>query len=32
MAAFISENWAEIVKFFDKLYAILKQILGADAE
>lgn len=27
MADFIVNNWAEIVKFFDKLYAILKQLL-----
>ncbi len=27
MADFIVENWAAIVAFFDKLYAVLKQIL-----
>ncbi len=27
MKDFIVENWAEIVAFFDKLYAILKQLL-----
>lgn len=27
MKEFIIDNWADIVKFFDKLYAILKQIL-----
>lgn len=27
MKAFIIENWADIVKFFDKLYAIIKQLL-----
>ncbi len=27
MKDFIMDNWAEIVAFFDKLYAILKQIL-----
>lgn len=28
MDKFIMENWAAIVAFFDKLYAILKQILA----
>lgn len=32
MLDFITDNWADIVKFFDKLYSILKQILGEDAE
>lgn len=27
MKEFIETNWAEIVAFFDKLYAIIKQIL-----
>ena len=27
MKEFIIENWADIVKFFDKVYAILKEIL-----
>lgn len=27
MAEFIVKNWTDIVKFFDKLYAILKQLL-----
>ena len=30
MAEWIKSNWAEIVAFFDKLYAILKQILGEE--
>lgn len=25
---FITENWAEIVAFFDKVYAIVKEIIG----
>ena len=28
MAEWIKENWAAIVAFFDKLYAILKQVLA----
>ena len=27
MADFIVENWAAIVAFFDKLYAVLKELL-----
>jgi len=27
MKDFIINNWAEIVAFFDKLYAIIKQLL-----
>ncbi len=27
MKEFIVDNWAEIVAFFDKLYAIIKQLL-----
>lgn len=26
--AWIKENWAEIVAFFDKFYGILKEIIG----
>lgn len=28
MFEWIKENWAEIVAFFDKFYAILKGIIG----
>lgn len=28
MLDWIKENWAGIVEFFDKFYAILKQIIG----
>ncbi len=27
---FIEKNWAEIVAFFDKIYAIVKEVLGAE--
>lgn len=27
VAAWIKSNWAEIVAFFDKIYAIVKQVL-----
>ena len=30
MADWIKDNWAAIVAFFDKLYSILKQILGEE--
>lgn len=32
MAAWIKENWAEIVAFFDKIYSIVKEILGVEDE
>lgn len=28
MLDWIKDNWAEIVAFFDKFYAILKNIIG----
>lgn len=30
MLDWIKSNWAEIVAFFDKLYSIIKQILGEE--
>ncbi len=27
---FIMTNWAEIVAFFDKIYAIVKEIMGEE--
>ncbi len=32
MAKWIKENWAEIVAFFDKIYAIVKEILGEEED
>lgn len=29
IAKFFEDNWAEIVAFFDKIYAIIKEVLGA---